>query len=99
MPNQCAEEEDKAEQAAPTPEQFLAVLEEVYFAVKKRRRSIRLQDRLSAALGLDSLDALEVMVALEERYGVALVDTDHAEGLGTAGELYDVIVTLVSEAA
>ncbi len=55
---------------------------------------LRPQDRIAGDLGIDSLDAIELMVILENHYGVQLVDNPRAGGVVTVEDL----VALLAEA-
>lgn len=85
-----------ADQPGPATGEFLAALEESYFAVKRMRRSVRMGDTLTDGLGLDSLDALEILVALEGRYGINLVDTDRVASVRTVADLYGVVSGVIA---
>ena len=79
-----------------TPEEFLTALEAAYFTAKRMRRSIRMDDSLAGGLGLDSLDALEVLLALEQHYGITLIDTEQVSRVQTVAELHAVVTGLVA---
>ncbi|MGH3937707.1 MAG: acyl carrier protein [Pseudonocardiaceae bacterium] len=72
-------------------EEVITVLEEIYAALKKVKREIRGTDRIREDLGIDSLGAIDLLVALEERFDVRLVDNTKVAGVRTAGELVDLI--------
>ena len=67
--------------------EVLAALEEIYLSIKRVRRELRPSDRIVADLGIDSLDAVELLVALENRYDVRLVENPRAASLSTVGDL------------
>lgn len=71
-------------------------LEEIYLSLKHVRRELRPQDRIVEDLGIDSLDALELMVALENEYQVQLVDNPRAAGVATVGDLLDMLDDVVA---
>jgi acyl carrier protein len=86
----------QVESAAPTPDEFLTALEEVYHQVKRVRRSIRMDDSLSSGLALDSLGATELLLSLEQRYGIELVGVAEVARAQTVGELHTLVTELVS---
>jgi acyl carrier protein len=65
----------------------LTALEEVYAQVKRVQRDLRPTDRIIQDLEIDSLATLEILLALEERFGVALVDNPRAATITTVGDL------------
>lgn len=65
----------------------LTALEEVYAQVKRVQRDLRPTDRIIQDLEIDSLATLEILLALEERFGVALVDNPKAARITTVGDL------------
>lgn len=86
----------QVESSAPTPDDFLTALEEGYHQVKRIRRSIRMEDSLSSGLGLDSLAATELLLTLENRYGVELVGVDEVARAQSVAELHTLVTELVS---
>ena len=54
------------------------------------KEEIRLESRLIDDLGADSLDMVELVMAFEDRYDIAISD-DAAEGLYTVGNVVDYI--------
>jgi acyl carrier protein len=79
----------------PETDEFLTMLEGVYADIKRVRRSIRLDDVIARELGIDSLDALELLVSLEQTYGVELVGNPKVAGVQTVGDLYGLLEELV----
>ncbi|GHE98157.1 acyl carrier protein [Streptomyces fumanus] len=65
----------------------LTALEEVYAQIKRVRRDLRPSDRIVQDLEIDSLATLEILLGLEERFGVSLVDNPRAAGVTTVGDL------------
>lgn len=84
------------EAAVPAPDDFLTALEEAYHQVKRMRRSIRMEDSLSSGLGLDSLAATELLLALEHRYGIELVGVEEVARARTVADLHVLVTGLVS---
>ncbi|AWW41063.1 hypothetical protein ADL00_32255 [Streptomyces sp. AS58] len=70
-----------------TSPETLRALEEVYAAVKRVRRDLRPSDRIVQDLEIDSLATLEILLGLEERFQVSLVDNVRAAGVTTVGDL------------
>jgi acyl carrier protein len=63
------------------------ILEEIVGVVPSE---VRLEARFAEDLDVDSLSMIEVVVATEERYGIAVPDQDIV-GLQTVGQLVDFI--------
>jgi acyl carrier protein len=76
-------------------EAFLTLLEEVYADLKQVRRSIRMDDVIASGLGIDSLDALELLIAVEGRHGVQLVSDPRVAGVVTVRDLFELVVAQV----
>jgi acyl carrier protein len=55
------------------------------------RRDVKADHRLIEDLGAESMDVLGVMVALEEKYGIA-IDETAAAGVSTVRDLYEVVL-------
>ena len=55
------------------------------------RRAVTPDDRLEADLGAESIDVLNIVVALEQQYGVSIPEAALA-GVSTVRDLYDVVV-------
>ena len=83
----------------PGTDEFLTGMEDMYSDIKRVRRSIRLDDVIAKDLGVDSLDALELLVFLEQRYGVSLVGNPRVAKARTVGDLYSLLSELVSAPA
>ena len=76
----------------------LTALEEVYAQVKRVQRDLRPTDRIIQDLEIDSLATLEILLALEERFGVALVDNPKAATITTVGDLVGLLDELRADA-
>lgn len=48
-------------------------------------------------LGLDSLDTVDLVVALQKQFGVRIRDDERVRGIRTLGDIYDFIATLKDE--
>lgn len=69
--------------------ELLEFFEEHYRRGRGSRRSVRLDDRLYDDLGIDSLLASELLVALEDRFEVALLHDPRVWTVATVGELLE----------
>ena len=56
------------------------------------RRETRADDRLEEDLGAESIDVLNIMVTLEQKYDRSIPETAMA-GVSTVRDLYDVVVS------
>jgi acyl carrier protein len=79
--------------------QMLPVLEEVYTQVKKVRRELLPDDRIVQDLEVDSLATLEILLALEERFGVELVGDPRVVGVSTVADLIRLLEETRNQAA
>ena len=50
-------------------------------------------------LGLDSLDIVEMMVALQKAFGIQLRDSDEARAIRTLNDLYEFVLVEINKAA
>jgi acyl carrier protein len=82
-----------------TTTETLAALEEVYARVKRVQRDLRPSDRIVQDLEIDSLATLEILLGLEERFGVALVDNLQAASITTVGDLVELLDGLRADRA
>lgn len=73
--------------------EVLAALEEVYAQVKRVNRELRPSDRIAADLEIDSLATLEILLQMEERFGVTLLENPRAARVETVADL----VTLLND--
>lgn len=67
--------------------EVIPVLEEIYARIKKVRRELRPSDRIVRDLEIDSLATLEILLALEERFGVTLIEDPRLARIETVGDL------------
>jgi acyl carrier protein len=81
---------DSAPRPQPAPD-LIAELEWLYEQVKKRHRDIRVEDRFQEDLGVDSLAAVELLVAAEDRFGVQLLAHPRIASVRTVGDLVGLI--------
>jgi acyl carrier protein len=77
--------------------ELLEFFEEQYRNGRGSRRSIRLGDRLYDELGIDSLLASELLVALEDRYDLHLLHDPRVWKVATVGELLDLVRAVAVE--
>lgn len=49
-------------------------------------------------LGLDSIDIVEMMVALQKEFGITLRDSDEARAIRTLNDLYDFVLNEIAKA-
>ena len=50
-------------------------------------------------LGLDSLDIVDLVVALQEKFGVKIRNDERIKGIRTLGDIYKFIISLKAEVA
>jgi acyl carrier protein len=81
------------------PAEVLAALEEAYAQIKQVSRELRPSDRIVADLGMDSLATVEILLTLEQRFGVSLVDHPRTSTVVTVGDLAALLADLRAEAA
>lgn len=74
--------------------EILSALEEIYARIKRISRELRPADRIVADLAVDSLATLEILLELETRFGVALVDNPRSARVETVGDLIGLIEDL-----
>ena len=48
-------------------------------------------------LGLDSLDTVDLVVAIQKRFGVQIRDDERVRAIRTLGDVYDFIATIQKE--
>lgn len=75
-----------------TRDQVIAIIGE---QLNKPKDSIKEEDTL-VALGADSLDQVEIVMKIEERFGIEIKDED-AEKLVTVGQAVDYVDSLVKK--
>ena len=79
------------------PSELLTSFERHYRRGRNSRRSVRPNDRLYDELGIDSLLASELLVALEDDFDVQLLHDPRVWQIGTVGELLELVGMLASE--
>jgi acyl carrier protein len=79
--------------SSPTHEdRLLEELEATYLDLKGGARQLRPQDRLREDLGIDSLTAQELIVSIENRYELDLLNDPRLVRANTVGDLLEVLV-------
>ena len=72
-------------------------IEEKLIAIIRKEKNIRDDqlhpDTLLADAGIDSLDSLTILFAIEEQFGISIPDTD-ARAIKTFGQMIDVVERL-----
>jgi acyl carrier protein len=76
-------------------ETFTAVQEIVAGNLGIDAAGVTMESRLAEDLGADSLDAVELIMALEERFGIEF-DNDDAEAIKTVGDVVQAIEALTA---
>ena len=77
--------------------ELLEFFEQEYRRVRGSRRDIRPADRLSEDLGVDSPLASELLIALEDRYGLRLLHDPRIWQAATVEEMLDTVHLLEVE--
>lgn len=77
--------------------EVLPALEEIYARIKRVNRELRPTDHIVRDLDVDSLATLEILLGLEDRFGVALVDNPRAAKVETVGDLVELLDDLRAE--
>lgn len=79
---------DGADKADMGDEVLVDGLQDIYRGITRRgSRRLRPTDRLVEDLEIDSVASLELLVAVEDRFGVQLFDDPRAQDVRTVGEL------------
>ena len=76
----------------------LAALEEAYAQIKRVSRELRPSDRIAAGLAIDSLAIVEILLVLEERFGIERMDDPRTAKVTSVGDLVELITVLRAEA-
>ena len=76
-----------------TTAEVITAIEEIYGRLKGIHRDLRPSDRIVADLEVDSLATLEILLELEQRFDVSLVDNPRAAKIETVADL----VTLLED--
>lgn len=71
----------------PSSSEVITAIEEIYTEIKQITREIRPSDHFVNDLGVDSVATLQILVALETRFEVSLVDNPKAVRVTTVEDL------------
>jgi acyl carrier protein len=80
-----------------TDEAIRLRLERIYQGVRGSQRRLWPQDRLVEDLQVDSLSGLELLVRVEDEFGIRLVDDERAGTVTTVGDLVALVAALLRE--
>ena len=58
---------------------------------------LRSEMRIFEDLGIDSLDIVDLVVALQKKFNIQIRDDERVRKIRTLGDIYDFILTLKSE--
>ncbi len=53
--------------------------------------------RFAEDLDADSLDVVELLMALEEEFGIPAIDTEDLADITTVGEAFDIVMAIVAK--
>ncbi len=67
------------------------------FEIEKER--LKPEMNIFLDLGLDSLDIVDLVVALQEKFGVKIRNDDRIKNIRTLGDIYKFILSLKAEGA
>lgn len=68
-----------------------------YFEIPKEK--LQPEAHIFNDLGLDSLDIIDLVIALQEEFNVRIRDDNRIRSLRTLGDLYQFVITLKEEGA
>jgi len=78
-----------------TEQEIVSKVNEVFvesFEIKKE--ALKPEAKIFNDLGLDSLDIVDLVVALQKKFGVAIRDDERVRNIRTLGDIYNFIQTL-----
>ena len=81
-----------------TEEEVIALTNEVFeesFEIGKDE--LQAEKHIFTDLGLDSLDIVDLIVALQKKFGVKIRDDGRAREIRTLGDIYKFIITIQAE--
>ena len=73
---------------------LLAEVESIYREVRGGIRTLHPEDLLEEDLDIDSLLAIEILIALEDRHGIELVGDARSTRLRTVDDLVELLASL-----
>ena len=83
-----------------TEQEIITLTNQVFeesFEIEKEK--LQPQMNIFEDLGLDSLDVVDLVVALQKKFGVKIRDDERVRSLRTLGDIYDFILNLKTEGA
>ncbi len=81
-----------------TRAEIVAMTDRVFaesFEIEPER--LTLQANIFQDLGLDSLDAVDLVVAIQKRFGIKIRDDERVRSIRTLADVYDFIETIQNE--
>ncbi len=81
-----------------TREEIIAKTNDVFaesFEIEPER--LKPEANVFLDLGLDSLDTVDLVVAIQKRFGVQIRDDERVRAIRTLGDVYDFIATIQKE--
>ena len=81
-----------------TREEIMATANRVFaesFEIEPER--LKSEANVFLDLGLDSLDTVDLVVAIQKRFGVQIRDDERVRAIRTLGDVYDFIATIQKE--
>ena len=83
-----------------TEQEIIKLTNQVFeesFEIEKER--LKPEMNIFQDLGLDSLDIVDLVVALQEKFGVKIRNDDRIKNIRTLGDIYKFILSLKAEGA
>jgi acyl carrier protein len=83
-----------------TEQEIIKLTNDVFeesFEIEKER--LKPEMNIFQDLGLDSLDVVDLVVALQEKFGVKIRNDERIKNIRTLGDIHKFILSLKSEAA
>jgi acyl carrier protein len=83
-----------------TEQEIITLSNQVFeesFEIEKER--LKPEMNIFLDLGLDSLDIVDLVVALQEKFGVKIRNDDRIKNIRTLGDIYKFILSLKAEGA
>jgi acyl carrier protein len=81
-----------------TEQEIITLTNQVFeesFEIKKEK--LQPQMNIFEDLGLDSLDVVDLVVALQKKFGVKIRDDERVRSIRTLGDIYQFILSLKTE--
>ena len=83
-----------------TQEEIVSLTNQVFeeaFEIPKEK--LQPEAQIFKDLGLDSLDIVDLVVALQQRFGIKIRNDDRVRGIRTLGDVHRFIFTIMTELA